>query len=97
MFGRTPKGVESKLDNVMDTVLNEMEYVTPKSEEYPALLSHLERVVQLRQSQDWKKRISPDSVIMVAGNLLGILVIVAYEQKHVMTSKGLNFVLKSRT
>jgi hypothetical protein len=33
---------------------------------------------------------------IVVGNILGILVIVAYEQKHVMVSKGLGFVIKAK-
>jgi hypothetical protein len=37
------------------------------------------------------KRVSPDTLAAVAGNLLGIIVIVGYENKHVITSKALSF------
>lgn len=38
-----------------------------------------------------KKRVSPDTLVAVAGNLLGIIVIVGYENKNVITSKALSF------
>ena len=95
MFGRTPKVEVVKLHEVMDRILVEMNQFGPDSPEYPALLGHLERVIVMLDSKE-KRRPSPDGMILVAGNLLGILIIVAYEQKHVMTSKGLGFVLKSK-
>jgi hypothetical protein len=33
---------------------------------------------------------------MILGNLMGILVIVAYEQKHVMTSKGFSQLIRPK-
>lgn len=96
MFKRTQRDRDqAALDPVMDAILEDMKQFGPDSTEYPDLLSHLERVVALRASKD-KKRVDPNTIWLVAGNLLGILTIVAYEQKHVMTSKGLNFILKSK-
>lgn len=96
MFKRTPKVVTAKLDEVMDRLLKDMDTYGPDSPEYPTMLGHLERVVVLRKSED-RQKIDPNSMAIVAGNLLGILIIVAYEQKHVMTSKAIGFVLKSRS
>lgn len=93
MFGRTPKVVISRLEDCMMKILDEMDTFGPDSQEYPTMLDHLERVSNLHKSED-KRKATPDNLILVAGNLLGILVIVAYEQKHVMTSKGLGFVRK---
>lgn len=42
----------------------------------------------------WK--ISPDTVLVVAGNLLGILLILTYEKTDFITSKAINFILKGR-
>lgn len=94
MFRRKPK-VDPNLDPVVESILLEMNTYGPDSEEYTNLLGHLERVYAMRQKND-SRRVSPDTVVLVAGNLLGILIIVAYEQKHVMTSKGLGLLLKTK-
>ena len=77
------------IDEQIDAVLNDMKTNGVNSEEYPKLMSYLERLNKLKQ-QTKLPPVSRDTMVMVAGNLLGILLIVAYEQKHVLTSKGLN-------
>lgn len=96
MFGRTPKVETIKLDAAMNRVLDDMDTVHTNSDEYSELLSNLERLSKLR-THERPGRVSPDTIATVAGNLLGILVIVAYEQHHVMTSKALGFVPKVKT
>lgn len=41
-------------------------------------------------------KISPDTLLVVGGNLLGILLILNFEKAEIVTSKALNFVLKGR-
>lgn len=65
------------------------------SVEYSDTLSHLERLYTIK-TETRKNRISPDTVLVVTGNLIGILVIVAYEQKHVLGSKAMNLYMKVR-
>jgi hypothetical protein len=85
----------SILDEPIERVLNEMNTYGPDSPEYAALVDHLERLNRMKAS-NVPNRPSPDAVLIVAGNLLGILIIVAYEQKHVMVSKALGFVMKTK-
>ncbi len=40
--------------------------------------------------------ISPDTVAIIAGNLLGILLILNYEKLNVVSTKALGFVLRGR-
>jgi len=42
------------------------------------------------------KRVSPDTLILVAGNLLGIVIILGYERANVITSRAMNLVMKLR-
>ena len=86
---------ESKLDEPIDELIAHMRGMEPDSEEYAKTLSHVERLVKL-QCEERGDRINMDTVLSVAGNLLGILTIVAYEQKHVMVSKALGFVQRSK-
>lgn len=94
MFGRTPKEEFIDLKPVADRLLDDMAMFGPNSEEYTKMLDHLQKVVALK-SRD-KKSIDPNTVIVVLGNIFGILTIVIYEQKHVFASKAIGFVLKSR-
>jgi len=84
----------SILDEPIEKVLTEMNTYGPDSPEYPKLIDHLDRLTRMKEQS--YRRPSPDAMAIVVGNLLGILVIVAYEQKHVMVSKGLGFVIKPK-
>jgi hypothetical protein len=87
-------GTEKKtepLDDQIAAVLKSMTTAGPDSEEYPKLLEHLERLHQIK-TKSRRDPVSLDTVVSTAGTLLGILAIVAYEQKHVMVSKGFGWI-----
>lgn len=86
----------SILDEPIEKVLNGMNTYDPNDPEFQVLMDHLERLTRLKEHESSKNRVTPDTMAIVAGNLLGILVIVAYEQRHVMVSKGLGFILKTK-
>lgn len=86
---------ESEYDKLITDLVDNMELMGQDSEEYKAAMEHLERLAKLRR-EDRGGRVSPDTLAVVAGNLLGILTIVAYEQKHVMVSKALGLILRSK-
>ena len=81
------------LDEQIDAVLKSMTMATPESEEYDTLLKHLERLNELKTKQR-RAPVSMDTLANVGGTLLGILMIVVYEQKHVWTSKAFGFGIK---
>lgn len=85
----------SDLDELINTLRVEMDVDGPDSEKYKTRLGHLERLITLR-AEERKTRIDPNTMALVVGNILGILIIVGYERGHVMTSKGLGFVFKNR-
>ncbi|MET0786294.1 MAG: hypothetical protein ABWY25_06270 [Paenisporosarcina sp.] len=85
----------SVLDEPIEKVLTDMNTYGPDSPEYTKLIEHLDQLTRMK-SDYRNRRFSPDTMLIVAGNLLGILIIVAYEQKHVMVSRGLGFVIKAR-
>lgn len=90
MFGRKVNIAAQLIEKAKHKLLDEMDTYSPGDPEFKVALDQLERLEKL-PSKD-KKTIDPNTLLLVAGNLLGILVIVAYEQKHVFTSKGLNFI-----
>jgi hypothetical protein len=79
-------------DEPINKVLNEMKTYGPDSPEFETQLTYLERLSGMKEKTKSIMRVSPDTVAIVAGNLVGILIIVAYEQAHPMTSKGLNYI-----
>jgi hypothetical protein len=85
----------SILDEPIAKVLTEMNAYGPDAPEYPKLVAHLERMIRLKQEES-KSKISPDTMAIVIGNLVGILIIVSYEQSHVMVSKGVGFILRPK-
>jgi len=95
MFGIFQKQ-QSKLDEPIDAVLNSMQVYGPESTEYDELIGRLDRLTKM-QSEERSSRVSPDTMAIVAGNILGILIIVAYEQKHVMVSKAVGMLLRSKS
>jgi hypothetical protein len=85
----------SNLDDPIDKVLSELDHVNPGTDDYATLLTTLERLYQL-QKDERSSRVSPDTLAVVAANLLGILIIVGYEQGHVVVSRGLGFILRTK-
>lgn len=90
---------ELKEDTDIRRVITDLEYeMTTKdgdSEEYANMLNRLERLYKLYEKNS-RKHLSPDTKLLVAGNLVGILIIVAYEHGHVITSKAVNQIGKLR-
>lgn len=95
MFGQPNREESEKLNKVVDKLLNTLMTYNPEDKEFIDAMNHLDRITQMR-AKDRPSPVSRDTMAIVIGNLLGILVIVAYEQKHVMTSKGLGQLLKPK-
>ena len=86
----------SRFDQQIDAILFELQQEKADSERYTSLLVQLDRLTTLKDRERINK-VSADTAWMVAGNLIGILIIVAYEQKHIIGSRGMNFLLRPRT
>lgn len=88
-----PDEKKNPVDEQIDAVLSSMNGEGVDSDKYPKLMSYLERLNKLKQ-QDKLPRVSRDTIALIAGNLLGIVMIVMYEQKHVMTSKAFGQIIR---
>lgn len=84
------------VDPLIDRVMEEMHTKGVDSDEYAVQLSYLERLNDIK-AKDRQDPVSRDTMALCATNLLGILLIVAYEQKHVMRSASLSQLLRPRT
>lgn len=86
---------QTKLEQEIESIFEEMEELDLCSEEYELALSRLETLYEL-QGMAGKTSVSKDTMLIVGGNLLGILLILKYEDMNVLTSKALGFVIKGR-
>lgn len=85
----------SGLDELIDKIQNSLIKDKISLEEEAKVIGHLVKLYELKEANS-KKHVSPDTKAIVAGNLLGILLILKHEQVNVVTSKALSFVLKLR-
>ena len=74
--------------------------VDKKIEELAGKMESIEEVkdvVGLMESRSPKKeKIKKETLILVAGNLIGILLILCFERLNIITSKAIGFVMKGR-
>lgn len=90
------KSEDSGLQKVIDQLLESMTDEDPGSVDYTRKVDHLTKLYELKERKNATRRVSPDTMAIVAGNLAGILMIVGHEKAHVVTSKALSFILKAR-
>lgn len=86
----------TKLDEEIDAVLNQMQSIDATSEDYEKITKNLGKLYELKAMNDKRSKVSPDTLAVILGNLAGIVLILSYEQTHVITSKALGFVIKGR-
>lgn len=89
------KQPRTRLDDAIDALLETMTNEPYDSEDYGKKLKHLTELHKLKESSTPKPP-SADTMLVVAGNLAGIVMIIGYERAHVITSKALQFVLRLR-
>ena len=87
MFGWFDFNESGPIDDLIADVMREMASMKPYSDDYPEMLSYLERLTKLKGKKT-REPVSSDTLALIFGNIAGILIIVAYEQKHVMVSKA---------
>lgn len=85
---------KSGLEKAIDDLFTEMNSVNADSEEYAKMADQLVKLYKLKEV-DIPRQVSPDTLAVVIGNLLGIVLIVGHERTHVVTSKALGFVMKA--
>jgi len=92
MFAVKPREKEN-LDIAIDLLISRMSVADP--DETARLVDQVSKLVKCKEALT-PKPISRDTILLVAGNLVGILLILNYEKAGVVTSRALNFVMKLR-
>lgn len=85
----------SAFDAPIEKVLASMETYGPEDPEFKRCVKYLERLEKLKAGQR-RERIKSDTILIVVGNVLIVLIIVGYEHNHPMLSKALGFIHKPK-
>jgi hypothetical protein len=80
------------IDHAIDATFNAYHPENDDAAKKPKLLKGLHAI----KAQHEPKKANPDTYLIVAGNVLGILVVVAYERAHVFGTRALQNVVKHR-
>lgn len=96
MFYQKPPVEKTALEKTIDRLHDDMQTVDPHTEQYAQMANNLGKLYALRAHDTVSRwRPSPDVVMTVAANLLGIVLIIRHEDVNVITSKALGFVKKA--
>ena len=92
---KTTKDKRTNLEREIDNVLKTMFTMDPCSEDYQIMVDNLETLYKLK-TVDQSSKISRDTIAIIAGNLLGIGLIMTYEKAHVITTKAFGLLIRGR-
>lgn len=86
----------SPIDTQIDVVTEKMLKIGVDDENYPVLLEHLAKLNEMK-AKDRKTPVSRDTVAIIIGGIVQTLLIIAYENKHLLSSKGFNQILRPKS
>lgn len=82
------------IDEAIERILNRMQYVEVDSEEYGTMVSRLDKLYAMKNTN--RNRVSKDAIWTIGANILGIILILGHERANVVTSKALSFIVKPK-
>lgn len=91
---RNKSAHELKIDLEIDSVLTDLTTFTSESDDYAAAIDKLERLYAIRAAYERPSRVEADTLVKAAAHIAGIVVIVGYEQRAVVTTKATMFLSK---
>lgn len=92
MQGKHPKKM---LDEELERVVTVMKDLDPSEDRYGVMVANLIKLSQAR-TETFKREIDVNVVIGAVTNIVSILVILNYDQLHVVSSKAIGLLVKPR-
>lgn len=77
---------------LIDAANSHLFTLEPKDPAYEETLEKIERLHKLRAHEKDGFKVSPDTLVLVLGNLVGILLIMNYEKLDVISTKAFSFI-----
>lgn len=96
IFTRNKQDAKTPLDETIEDLHMQMESLTIEEKEYTTAVDNLVKLYEVKGKYEKPNNVSKDVLYATIGNLLGIGMILGFEQTHVVTTKALSFVMKPR-
>lgn len=99
MFTDKPASNKAGVAEAINSLLEAMSAEQPESEAYAQMVDQLTKLYALKETDhkvESPRRVSADTLAIVGGNILGIVMIVGHERASVLTSKALTLLTKVR-
>ncbi len=90
-----PKTKLTTLEIVINEALERIEHVDPSTDGFARATDQIAKLHKMKESETLP-RVSPDTLVLAATNIAGIIMIIKHEHFNVITSKALGFILKPR-
>ena len=96
LFANRKTSDPSDLDMAIANAHLELSQTSIFEEDYATIMAHLTSLYRLKELEPKSEifGVSKDTCAIIAGNLLGIGLILSHERAHVITTKALSFVSK---
>jgi hypothetical protein len=94
-FKEPPPLTDRLLEDALASAYRELNRHSVYTEEYAKTLDQIVKLHSMKKEEKTSS-VSKDTVALIVGNLLGILMIIKHENVNVITSKAMNLVLKPR-
>ena len=91
----TKKDKRTNLEKEIERVLEKMHKLEPDSAEYTEMRRNLESLYKAKNETKCN-RVKPDTIWLVVSNLLGIVLVLSYEETNIIRSKAFGLVGKWR-
>ena len=96
MFNLRKETKPTQLEELIDKHTAELLNNDYDDEELARRVDQLSKLCKMQETRSPAWRVSPDTLALIAANLLGIVIVVAYEHAHVVTSKAFSSVIKPK-
>lgn len=93
----TKSNSETKLEDALARAVSELNDHPVMSDEYGEILDRIARLQKTKDAETRSSdRVSPDTLVLAATNLIGIAMIIRHENLNVIASKAAGFIMRTR-
>lgn len=86
---------QSDLEKEMLRLYGELAALDPRTDAYKEILCRLQTLHEMQDAtKQPKKSVSPDTILIATTNVIGIVIVLAYEHAHPVLSKAFSMIQK---